>query len=114
MGSRSAERTLFVKFLGETPLAQVLDFLIENDIFDYTKTEIAKNSGVSRTSLYKIWPILEYYEIVKESRKIANTKLYRLNKKNPIVKKLLQLDLLLSKTMAEKVEAKYVMVAREK
>jgi sugar-specific transcriptional regulator TrmB len=103
------EKSLFVNFLGNTPLVRVMDFLIGNSIFDYTKTDIAKNAGVSRASLYSIWPHLEQYETVKASRKIGNTTLYRLNKENPVVQKIIELDLELSREyadMGEKVAAK--------
>lgn len=95
------EKSLLVEFLGDTPLIRVVDFLIENSIFDYTKTEIAKKAGISRASLYNIWPTLKKYELVKASRKIGNTTLYKLNKKNPVVQKLIELDLKISKEYAE-------------
>ncbi len=95
------EKSLFVEFLGDTPLIRVVDFLIENSIFDYTKTEISKNAEISRASLYKIWPLLEQYQLVKASRKIGNTTLYKLNKENPVVQKLIELDLKISKEFAE-------------
>ena len=81
-------------------MIRVLDFLIENSIFDYTKTDIAENSGISRATLYKIWPTVEKYKLVKESRRIGNTTLYKLNKKNPVVQKLIELDLKISKVYA--------------
>ena len=95
------EKSLLADFLGDTPLIRVVDFLIENSIFDYTKTDIAENAGISRATLYKIWPNLEKYELVKESRKIGNTTLYKLNKENPVVQKLIELDLKISKEYAE-------------
>ena len=45
------EKSLLLEFLGDTPLIRVIDFLIENSIFDYTKTEIAENAGIARASL---------------------------------------------------------------
>ena len=95
------ENSLLIDFLGDVPIVRVIDFLIENNIFDYTKTDIAKNSGISRASLYNIWPILEKYSILKSSRKIGNTTLYKLNKKNALVKQLIELDLMLSKSFTE-------------
>ena len=102
------EKSLFVEFLGDTPFIRVVDFLIENSIFDYTKTEIAKNAGVSRASLYNVWPMLEKYELVKPSRKIGNTVLYKLNKDNPVVRKLIELDLKLSREYADILAAGHV------
>jgi DNA-binding transcriptional ArsR family regulator len=95
------EKSLLVEFLGDTPLIRVVDFLIENSIFDYTKTEIAENAGISRASLYNIWPTLKKYKLVKTSRKIGNTTLYKLNKENPVVRKLIELDLKIGKEYAE-------------
>ena len=95
------EKSLLVKFLGNTPLIRVVDFLIENSIFDYTKTEIAENAGISRASLYNVWSMVEKFELVKESRKIGNTTLYKLNKDNPVVQKLIELDLKISREYAE-------------
>ena len=106
------EKSLLVKFLGDTPFIRVVDFLIENSIFDYTKTDIAENAEISRASLYKIWPELEQYQILKESRKIGNTVLYKLNKENPVVQKLIELDLKISKEYAETLEEKQTLVAR--
>ena len=91
------EKSLLIEFLGDTPLIRVMDFLIENSIFDYTKTEIAENAGISRASLYNLWPTLKKYKLLKISRKIGNTTLYKLNKKNPVVQKLIELDLKISK-----------------
>jgi DNA-binding transcriptional ArsR family regulator len=95
------DESLLLKFLGDTPLLRVVDFLIENSIFDYTKTDIAENSGISRASLYNVWPVLEEFGIVSESRKIGNTTLYKLNKANPLVQKLIGLDLELSEQFAD-------------
>lgn len=95
------EKTLLLRFLGDSPFMRVLDFLIGNQMFDYTKTEIAENAGISRASLYNIWPDIERFKIVISGRKIGNTILYKLNKKNPVVQKLIELDLKISKEFAE-------------
>ncbi len=108
------EKSLLLQFLGDTPFLRVVDFLIENSIFDYTKTEIAENADISRASLYKIWPNVEQYNIIKESRKIGNTTLYRLNKENPVVQELIELDLKISKEFAESLVEKRVMIAKSR
>ncbi|MBI5051393.1 hypothetical protein HZC08_01405 [Candidatus Micrarchaeota archaeon] len=110
--SENAEKSLLIEFLGDTPFVRVLDFLIQNSIFDYVKSDISESAGISRASLYKIWPTLEKYQIIKETRKIGNTTLYKLNKKNPVVQKLIELDFKISKEFAESLTAKQVMVSR--
>lgn len=106
------ETSLFVEFFGDTPFIRVVDFLIENAIFDYTKTEIAENAGISRASLYKAWAALELYGIVKQSRQIGNATLYKLNRENTVVKKLVELDLKISKEYAETLTNKQKITAR--
>ena len=50
--------------------------------------------------LYRVWPILEKLEIVKPSRKIGATVLFKANIESPIFKKLSELSLeIASKTL---------------
>ncbi len=87
------EETLFMKFFGTNdPVLKVLDFLIDNQAFDHSKTAIADGSGISRTTLFNIWPILERNNIVVETRRVGRAKMFKLNKENQIVKKLIELD----------------------
>ena len=95
------ENSHFVNFFGGTPLIRAVDFLIENKLFDYTKTEIADGAEISRMSLYKIWNAISTYGIVKPTRKIGRATLYRLDDSNPTVQKLIELDFRLSTEFAE-------------
>lgn len=96
----------FVNFFGESPLVRVLDFLLENKPFDYTKTDIAKGAGISRVSLYKCWPAFTEHGIVRPTRRIGSTQLYALNAKSAVVLQLLELDLRLSRAFAERASHK--------
>ena len=78
---------------GENALTKILDFFLENRFWDYTKTDVAREAGVSRIQLYRVWPILEKLEIVKPSRKIGATVLFKANTESPIFKKLSELSL---------------------
>lgn len=86
------EKSLLIKFLGENPTFKIIDFLIDNKGLDVTKKEIIEGAGISRASLFKCWKQLEEQEIVIVKRKFGKTKLYALNTKNPIVRKLLELE----------------------
>ncbi|MFQ6073057.1 MAG: hypothetical protein ACE5KT_10215 [Methanosarcinales archaeon] len=61
------EKSLFVEFFGDYPLIRVFDFLLENEVFDYTKKEIAKYSGVSwntlETLIREIWKLESINEL---------------------------------------------------
>ena len=86
------QKSLLIKFLGENPIFRIIDFLIDNKGTDLTKKEIIEGSGISRASLFNCWKQLEEQEIVLVTRQFGKTKLYTLNSKNPIVRKLLELE----------------------
>ena len=86
------EKSLFLKVFGDYPRIKVLDFLMENDIFDYSKTQIAELSSVSFNTLETLWDNLLGESIIRETRRVGNSQMYQLNKENPIVKMLLEID----------------------
>lgn len=96
------EKSLLIKFLGENPMFRIIDFLIENKGIDVTKKQIIEGAGISKASLFNCWKQLEEQEIVRVTRQFGKTKLYTLNSKNPIVKKLLELESVLINKALEK------------
>ena len=74
------------------PIIKVLDFLITFQAFDYPLTEIAKNSGVSYSTLQTFWEKLEKNNIVIKTRRVGKSDLFKLNTNNPAVKQLIKLD----------------------
>ena len=96
------EKSLLIRFLGENPEFRIVDFLIENKGIDVTKKQIIDESGISRASLFKVWQQLEEQEIVIVTRQFGKTKLYSLNSKSPLVRKLLELEsILIGKALAK-------------
>src|SRR3989344_4648021 len=85
-------KTVFVEIFGNNPVIKVLDFLITFADFDYPMTEIAKNSGVSYSTLQIFWPKLEKNNIIIKTRRVGKSDLYKLNTDNPAVKELIKLD----------------------
>jgi DNA-binding transcriptional ArsR family regulator len=96
-------KSLFAETLGDTPPVRILDFLLENRMSDFTKSEIAEGAKVSRVTLEKFWLALERAGIVTETRRIGNGILFTLNGTSPLVKKFLELDDLLTKMETEKI-----------
>jgi len=87
------EETLFIKMLGiKSPVLAIMDFLMDNEAFDYSKSDIAEGAGMSRTTLSTVWPKLEENNLVILTRVVGRAKMYKLNTKNPVVKKLIELD----------------------
>jgi AraC-like DNA-binding protein len=87
------EKTLLLKQLGDTPVLRIIDFFINNLLFDYSREEILQNMRISRKTLFKIWRELEDSNVVVVTRKIGKAKMYRLNRDNEVVKKLIELNL---------------------
>lgn len=96
------EKTSFRLVFGDTPTVKVLDFLIDNQEFDYSLTDIAKGAEIAWSTLHQCWPELIKLGIVKKTRKIGRAELYKLNEENLLVKKLLDFDLFISQQFIEK------------
>ncbi len=84
--------TIFLEVFGNNPVMKVLDFLITFQAFDYPLTEIAKNSGVSYSTLQTFWNKLERNNVVIKTRRVGKSDLFKLNTKNPAVQQLIKLD----------------------
>jgi len=87
------EDSLFLRTLGiKSPVFRILDFLMDNKAYDYSKTDIAKGAGISRTTLSSSWDNLEKNGLVKETRVVGRAKMYKLNFNSPVVMKFIELD----------------------
>lgn len=86
------EETVFIEIFGSNPVIKVLDFLITFQLYDYPLTEIAKNAGVSYSTLQTFWHKLEKNKIVIKTRRVGKSDLYKLNTDNPAIKQLIKLD----------------------
>ena len=95
------EDSIFVKTFGNYPLIRVLDFFIECREFDYPQTDIAKNANVNFATLKTIWPQIN--KLLVCTRRVGNAQMYKLDLKNPVVKKLIDLDNFLSKQYADQI-----------
>jgi len=84
--------TVFLEVFGSNPTMKVLDFLITFQLFDYSLTEIAKNSEVSYSTLQTFWDKLEKNNIVVKTRRVGKSDLFKININNPAIKQLIKLD----------------------
>jgi len=95
MGSPATDReeTLFLRAIGsKSPVLRILDFLMDNKAYDYTKVDIAKGAGISRRALPSAWKSLEKNGLAKETRKVGRKKMYKIDLRNPVVRKFIELD----------------------
>ena len=99
------DQTAFVETFGSSPLIKVLDFLMTYREFDYSLTDIAKESGVGWTTINSFFSKLIEKGMVKETRQVGRAKLYKLNTENPIVQKLIEINnLVTSKSIDEEMK----------
>src|SRR3989344_7367984 len=89
--------SVFVEVFGNNPVIKVLDFLITFADFDYPLTEIARNSGVSYSTLQTFWEKLDRNNVIVKTRRVGKSDLFKLNTENPAVKQLIELDWKLTK-----------------
>ena len=80
-------KTAFLEIFGDSPILKVLDFLVVNEDFDYSMTDIARLSGVGYSTLKLFWGKLEKEGIVVNVRTVGKAKMYKLDLANPVMKK---------------------------
>ncbi len=99
------DQTAFVEVFGSSPLIKVLDFLMTYREFDYSLSDIARESGVGWNTLHSFFFKLVEKGIVKETRQVGRAKLYKLNTDNPVVKKLIEINnIITSKAVDEELK----------
>lgn len=91
------DKSLFLMQFGDTPQLRVLDFLIDNNFFDFPMTEIARESNVSYNSLKKFFSNLIESGIIVKTRRIGKSDYYKLNLENSFISNLIKLDWILTK-----------------
>ena len=94
-------RSILLKTLGDSPKLRIIDFFLDNPLFDFTKKEVIEALGMSKQTFYKYFADIEKYGIVSVSRRIGKAKLYKLNLENPMVKMLKEYETQLSLQIAE-------------
>ncbi len=83
-------KTLFRTYVGDSPTARIVEFLIEGRGLDYSMADIASNINVSWRTVHRTIPELEKAKLVTHTRNVGKAKLYTLNNTNPAVKKLVE------------------------
>ena len=79
------------KILGVSPKAKILEHLLVGSEFDYTIADIHESTQVSRVTIQKVLEELVTDKLVEKTRKLGTSQLYRINKNDIVVKKLLEL-----------------------
>ncbi len=91
-------------------VARILDFLLIHEGWDYSKSQIAEYSGVAYKTVYDVWPVLEKYGLVKHTRNVGRSKMYKINSQNKIVKTMKKMQALIMLQSLEAREKKAVKI----
>lgn len=73
--SKISVKSLFIEFIGDSPTIRVLDYLMTERDLDFSITDMARNAGVGRTTLYRIWQNLRDNKIIIPTRIIGRYRL---------------------------------------
>ncbi len=90
--SKEAKQSAFVETFGEYALIKVLDFFLMYPNFDYSKTQVANEVGISRITIEKIWKEIVKKGVIVKTRDMGNAELFKLDTEYPRVKVLMKVD----------------------
>ncbi len=107
------EKSLFVKYLGDSPYIRVLDYFIANDIYDCSLQDVAEATQLSRNTARKAMEELLELKIIRPTRQVGRAKMFQINKENEYVRHLIKLDISLSKQLSDTLEGKAEAVAEK-
>jgi hypothetical protein len=92
VGHEDEHDTMVLEVLGDSPTARVWQFIWEwQDSSNSSFSVIASRAGISRNSLYKIWPFFKDNEIIIPTKYEKGTQFYSWNKKSPFVRSMVSL-----------------------
>lgn len=75
-----ADGTYFVDVLGDPSKVKILATMLGDHTQDLTASDIARMSGIDRTTFYDHIDTLLDYGLVKITREAGNSKMYQINK----------------------------------
>ena len=87
----NSDKSILLEIFGDSPRMKMIDFLLENHIFDYSKRQIADFSEISYNTLETFWEQVIKLGLVKKTRKVGKSQMYMLNMDNQIIQRLFQI-----------------------
>lgn len=73
-------------------MLRVIDFFITYPNYDYSKATISKELDIGKITLGKLWTGLVKVGFIKQTREVGRSKLYSLNRANPMVMLMMKMD----------------------
>lgn len=92
------EKSAILKILGVSPTGKLLEHFLICHEFDYTVADLHDATKLSRITIEKVIKTMVEDELIIKTRMIGKSQLYKINKKNAIVQKLMEfMDLVIEK-----------------
>ena len=89
---KSKKLSIFLRVLGDSPKARVLEYLIETKGLDICLTDLAKNSRISRATLIRMWKDLIKERVIIPTRNVGRAKMFKLNEENQYIERLIEIS----------------------
>lgn len=122
--SESKDMGVLESLISGNASAKLLDFFVTYKDFDYSETDIAESSGVSKRTVFRELPKLESAGLVKFTRNVGRAKMFKLDPESIAGKLLEKLvfeiattrtdSLLSNETIQEKTDIDKVSTIQEK
>ncbi len=87
----NSDKSILLEIFGDSPRMKVIDFFLENHIFDYSKRQIADFSEISYNTLETFWEQIIKLGLLRKTRKVGKSQMYILNMDSQIVQRLFQI-----------------------
>lgn len=91
-----------LKYLfGDNTSVKILDFLLDEWELDFSKADVARETGATWKTVNELWPKLEDFGLIEHTRTVNRAKMYKINKNN-LFKELKKLNLEILSILDEK------------
>ena len=77
-----------MSLFGRTPQTRIIDLFMDNPLFEFSRMEMIKALGMAKITMYRTLPSIEAAGIIRPTRKIGKTQMYRLNPESSSVRHL--------------------------
>lgn len=103
-GEAYGDNTILADVIGTEAKVRILSVLLADHNRDLNASDVARMAGIDRSTFYDHIDTLRAYGIVEQTRKVGNSKMYRINKESEAAKALGKFEWKLANVVAEKEE----------
>jgi DNA-binding transcriptional ArsR family regulator len=87
-----ADDTVLTDVLGPHAKVKILVALVDANNRDLNASDVARLAGIDRSTFYDHIEDLMAYDLIEVTRRVGNSKMYRIDRENPAAEDLAQLE----------------------